>query len=88
MAQENFSDSRPVKKSPTPPTGTDPSRGVAVGDTIVRKQGLVAIIDREPGYHVCGAAPTFEEANKVVWIARTRPMHMTEKLPQSDEGIR
>jgi len=39
---------------------------VAVGDTIIGEQGLVAIIGRDPRYHVCGAAHTFEEANKVV----------------------
>ena len=77
MAQENFSDSRPVKKSPTPPTGTEPCRLGAVGDTIISEQGLGAVIDRDPRYPVCGAAPTFEEANKVVWIPRTRPMHIT-----------
>ena len=77
MAQAKFLDSRPVKKSPTPPTGTEPCRGVAVGDTIISEQGLVAIIDRDPRYRVYGAAPSFQEANKVVWIARTRPMHIT-----------
>jgi DNA-binding NarL/FixJ family response regulator len=39
---------------------------VAVGDTIISEQGLVAIIGRDPRYHVCGAAHTFEEANKLV----------------------
>jgi DNA-binding NarL/FixJ family response regulator len=39
---------------------------VAVGDTIIGEQGLVAIIGRDPRYHVCGAAHTFEEANKIV----------------------
>src|SRR5438445_6095856 len=46
--------------------GTEPRRVVAVGDTIIREQGLVAIIGRDPRYHVCGAAHTFEEANKLV----------------------
>ena len=39
---------------------------MAVGDTIIGEQGLVAIIGRDPRYHICGAAHTFEEANKVV----------------------
>jgi two-component system response regulator NreC len=39
---------------------------VAVGDTIISEQGLVAIIGRDPRYHVCGGAHTFEEANKLV----------------------
>jgi DNA-binding NarL/FixJ family response regulator len=39
---------------------------VAVGDTIISERGLVAIIDDDPRYHVCGAAHTFEEANKLV----------------------
>jgi DNA-binding NarL/FixJ family response regulator len=39
---------------------------VAVGDTIIGEQGLVAIIGRDPGYRVCGAAHTFDEANKLV----------------------
>jgi DNA-binding NarL/FixJ family response regulator len=44
----------------------EPCRVVAVGDTIISEQGLVAIIGRDPRYHVCGAAHTFEEANKLV----------------------
>jgi hypothetical protein len=77
MAQTDLLDSRTVRKSPIPPTGTEPCRLVAVGDTIISEQGLVAIIDRDPRYPVCGAAPTFEEANRVVWIPRARPMHIT-----------
>jgi len=77
MAQANFLDRGPVKKSPTPPTGTEPCRLVAVGDTVISEQGLGAVIDRDPRYPVCGAAPTFEEANKVVWTPRKRSMHMT-----------
>src|SRR6476659_5379275 len=56
----------PLKKSAVTPTSTQPFRVVAVGDTIVSEQGLVAIIGRDPRYHVCGAAHTFEEANKLV----------------------
>ena len=46
--------------------GKEPYRVVAVGDTIISEQGLVAIIGRDPRYNVCGAAHTFEEANKLV----------------------
>jgi len=46
--------------------GKEPYRVVAVGDTIISEEGLVAIIGRDPRYHVCGAAHTFEEANKLV----------------------
>src|SRR5882762_8025944 len=46
--------------------GKEPRRVVAVGDTIISEQGLVAIIGRDPRYHVCGASHTFEEANKLV----------------------
>jgi len=46
--------------------GKELCRVVAVGDTIIGEQGLVAIIGRDPRYHICGAAHTFEEANKVV----------------------
>ena len=50
----------------SPRPGQEPYRVVAVGDTIISEQGLVAIIGRDPRYHVCGAAHTFEEANKLV----------------------
>ena len=39
---------------------------MAIGDTIIGEQGLVAIIGRDRRYDVCGAAHTFEEANKLV----------------------
>ena len=39
---------------------------MVVGDTIIGEQGLVTIIGRDPRYHVCGAAHTFEEANRLV----------------------
>ena len=55
-----------VKKSAPARGGKEPCRVVAVGDTIISEQGLVAIIGRDPRYHVCGAAHTFEEANKLV----------------------
>ena len=38
---------------------------MVVGDTIISEQSLVAIIRRDPRYHVYGAAYTFEEANKL-----------------------
>jgi DNA-binding NarL/FixJ family response regulator len=46
--------------------GTEPYRVVVVADTIIGEQGLVAIIGRDPRYQVCGAAHTFEEANKLI----------------------
>jgi DNA-binding NarL/FixJ family response regulator len=55
-----------VKKGETARAGKEPYRVVAVGDTIISEQGLVAIIGREPRYRVCGAAHTFDEANKLV----------------------
>ncbi len=39
---------------------------MAVGDTIIGEQGLVAIIRRDRRYRVCGAAHTFDDANKLV----------------------
>ena len=50
---------------------------MAGGEIIISEQGLVAIIDGDPRYHVCGAAPVFQEANKVFWMPPTRPMHIT-----------
>jgi two-component system, NarL family, response regulator NreC len=44
----------------------EPYRVVVVGDTIISERGLVAIIGSDRRYHVCGAAHTFEEANKLV----------------------
>jgi DNA-binding NarL/FixJ family response regulator len=55
-----------VTKCPKSYTGTEPRRVVVVGDTIISEQGLVAIIGRDPQYQICGAAHTFEEANKLV----------------------
>jgi len=55
-----------VKKSEPVRPGEAPYRVVAVGDTIIGEQGLVAIIGRDPRYQVCGAAHTFDEANKLV----------------------
>jgi DNA-binding NarL/FixJ family response regulator len=55
-----------LKKAAPFRAGAKPYRVVVVGDTIISERGLVAIIGREPRYHVCGAAHTFEEANKLV----------------------
>jgi DNA-binding NarL/FixJ family response regulator len=55
-----------VKKNAPVRVGKEPRRVVAVGDTIIGEQGLVAIIGRDPRYQVCGAAHTFDEANKLV----------------------
>jgi DNA-binding NarL/FixJ family response regulator len=66
VAQIDLLDSRTVKKSATTCADTEPCRVVAVGDTIIGEQGLVAIIGRDPRYHVCGAAHTFDEANRIV----------------------
>ena len=55
-----------VKKNVPVRAGTEPIRVVAVGDTIIGEQGLAAIIGRDSRYRVCGAAHTFDEANKLV----------------------
>ena len=55
-----------MKKGATGRADAAPYRVVAVGDTIISEQGLVAIIGRDPRYEVCGAAHTFEEANRLV----------------------
>src|SRR5437773_10943790 len=62
---------QPDMKFPRVDAGKEPYRVVAVGDTIISEQGLVAIIGRDPRYHVCGATHTFAEANKLV--RRHRP---------------
>src|SRR5713226_1485698 len=59
-------DSAAVKSRAPPHVGEEPYRVMAVGDTIISEQGLVAIIGRDPRYNVCGAAHTFEEANRLV----------------------
>jgi two-component system, NarL family, response regulator NreC len=66
---------------------TEPRRVVAVGDTIISEQGLVTIIGRDPRYHVCGAAHTFEEANKLV--RRHRPdVLLIEPFLENRDAIR
>jgi len=60
---------------------------VAVGDTIISEQGLVAIIGRESRYQVCGAAHTFEEANKL--IRQHRPdLLLIEPFLENRDAIR
>ena len=67
--------------------GKEPYRVVAVGDTIISEQGLVAIIGRDPRYQVCGAAHTFEEANKLV--RRHRPdVLLIEPFLENRDAIR
>jgi two-component system response regulator NreC len=80
-------ESRPVTKSAATRTGTQPYRVVAVGDTIISEQGLVAIIGRDPRYHVCGAAHTFEEANKLVQQHRPDVL-LIEPFLESRDAIR
>jgi len=60
---------------------------VAVGDTIISEQGLVAIIGRDRRYHVCGAAHTFEEANKLVRQHRPGVL-LIEPFLESRDAIR
>src|SRR5437667_6510711 len=55
-----------MKKAAPFRAGAKPYRVVADGDTIISERGLVAIIGCDPRYQVCGAAHTFEEANKLV----------------------
>jgi DNA-binding NarL/FixJ family response regulator len=60
---------------------------VAVGDTIIGEQGLVAIVGRDPRYQVCGAAHTFEEANKL--IRQHRPdLLLIEPFLENRDAIR
>jgi two-component system response regulator NreC len=67
--------------------GTEPWRVVAVGDTIISEQGLVAIIGRDPRYRVCGAGHTFEEANKLVRQHRPDVL-LIEPFLENREAIR
>src|SRR5437764_14512890 len=55
-------ESRPVKKNAATRIGTQPYRVVAVGDTIISEQGLVAVNGRDPLYRECRTAhPLGEE---------------------------
>ena len=67
--------------------GTEPWRVLAVGDTIISEQGLVAIIGRDPRYYVCGAAHTFVEANKLVQEHRPDVL-LIEPFLESRDAIR
>jgi DNA-binding NarL/FixJ family response regulator len=76
-----------LKNSAAASAGKEPYRVVAVGDTIIGEQGLVAIIGRVRQYHVCGAAHTFEEANKLV--RRHRPdVLLIEPFLENRDAIR
>jgi DNA-binding NarL/FixJ family response regulator len=60
---------------------------VAVGDTIISERGLVAIIGCDPRYQVCGAAHTFEQANKL--IRQHRPdLLLIEPFLENRDAIR
>src|SRR5712692_7169631 len=67
--------------------GTERRRVVAVGDTSISEQGLVAIIGRDPRYEVCGAAHTFAEANKL--LRQHRPdVLLIEPFLENRDAIR
>jgi DNA-binding NarL/FixJ family response regulator len=55
-----------VKKSARVRAILELCRVVVVGDTCVSEEGLAAIVGRDKRYRVCGAAHTFEEANRLV----------------------
>ena len=78
---------RTVKKSAKTRASTEPYRVVAVGDTIIGEQGLVAIIGRDPRYQVCGAAHTFDEANRLVRQHRPDVL-LIEPFLESRDAIR
>ena len=68
-------------------TGTEPRRVVVIGDTVVSEQGLAAIVGRDARYHVCAAAHTFREANKV--LQQQRPdVVLIEPFLENRDGIR
>src|SRR5258708_11929059 len=76
-----------VKKAAPARTGKEQYRVVAVGDTIIGEQGLVAIIGRDARYCVCGAAHTFEEANNL--IRQHRPdVLLIEPFLENRDAIR
>ena len=65
----------------------NPFRVVAVGDTIIGEQGLAAIIARDARFHICGAAHTFEEANKA--LRQHRPdLLLIEPFLENRDAIR
>jgi len=76
-----------VKQRALARTGTEPRRVVVIGDTVVSEQGLAAIVGRDARYHVCAAAHTFREANKV--IQQQRPdVVLIEPFLENRDGIR
>ena len=76
-----------MKSPPESRVGSRQQRIVAVGDTIISEQGLVAIIGRDPRYRVCGAAHTFAEANKL--IRQHRPdVLLIEPFLENRDAIR
>jgi DNA-binding NarL/FixJ family response regulator len=76
-----------VKKGAPARTGKEQCRVVAVGDTIIGEQGLVAIVGRDARYRVCGAAHTFEEANNL--IQQHRPdVLLIEPFLENRDAIR
>ena len=83
----DLSDLRAVKKSAPVRAGEEPRRVIAVGDTIIGEQGLVAIIGRDPRYQVCGAAHTFDEANRLVRQHRPDVL-LIEPFLESRDAIR
>ncbi len=87
MAQTDLLDSRTVRKSPTPPTGTQPIRVVVVGDTCVSEQGMATIVGRDKRYRVCGGAHGFYDAGEL--IRRHQPdVLLIEPFLQDRDGIR
>ena len=61
-----LSDFRNFEKSTLTHATVEPRRVVAIGDTVISEQGLVAIIGATRVTMFCGASHTFEEANKLV----------------------
>jgi DNA-binding NarL/FixJ family response regulator len=76
-----------VKSRATDRAGTEPHRVMVVGDTIISEQGLVTIIGRDPRYQICGAAHTFEEANKLIRQARP-DLLLIEPFLENRDAIR
>jgi len=76
-----------VKKGAQARAGAAPYRVVAVGDTIIGEEGLVAIIGRDARYQVCGGAHSFQEANRL--IRRHRPdLLLIEPFLENRDAIR
>jgi DNA-binding NarL/FixJ family response regulator len=87
LARRFVTQLRTVKKSATTRAGKEPYQVVAVGDTIIGEQGLVAIIGRDARYRVCGAAHTFAEANKL--LRQHRPdVLLIEPFLENRDAIR